>query len=48
MIVRFVVGAELPEKIKTMTLSYTFFEAPDSEDVVFSNKSTVEAIDAKG
>ncbi len=48
MIVRFVVGSELPEKIKTMTLSYTFFEAPDSKDVVFSNESTVEAIDAKG
>lgn len=48
MIVRFVVGSELPEKIKTMTLSYTFFEAPDSNDVVFSNESTVGAIDAKG
>lgn len=48
MVVRFVVGSELPEKIKTMTLSYTFFEAPDSRDVVLSNESTVEAIDAKG
>ncbi len=31
--VRFVVDAELPEKIKTMTLSYTFFEVPDTEQV---------------
>ena len=30
MVVRFVVDAELPEKIKTMTLSYTFFEAPEN------------------
>lgn len=48
MIVRFVVGSELPEKIKTMTLSYTFFEAPDSDDVVFSGKSTAQALDTKG
>ena len=31
MVVRYVVGSELPEKITTMTLSYTFFKA--SEDV---------------
>ena len=33
MVVRFVVDAELPEKISTMTLSYTFFKALN-EDVV--------------
>jgi cytochrome c oxidase assembly protein subunit 11 len=48
MIVRFVVDSELPENIKTVTLSYTFFEAPDSKDVVFSNESTVETIDVEG
>ncbi len=48
MIVRFVVGSELPENIKTMTLSYTFFEAPDSEDVVLSDRDTVRAKDTKG
>ncbi|MEM6998808.1 MAG: cytochrome c oxidase assembly protein [Pseudomonadota bacterium] len=32
--VRFVVDANLPEKIKMMTLSYTFFEVPESERVV--------------
>ncbi len=30
MIVRFVIDTELPEKISTMTLSYTFFRAPES------------------
>ena len=28
MLVRFVVGPEMPEKISTLTLSYTFFQAP--------------------
>ena len=45
--VRFVVGTNLPEEIKTMTLSYTFFEATDSEDVA-ANDSTVEALNNKG
>lgn len=48
MVVRFVVGAELPDKIKTMTLSYTFFEAPDSNNVAQADKSTVKANDTKG
>jgi cytochrome c oxidase assembly protein Cox11 len=33
MIVRFVVDAKLPEKIETMTLSYTFFLATGKDDV---------------
>lgn len=32
MIVRFVVETGLPEKISTLTLSYTFFVAPESKD----------------
>ena len=43
MIVRFVVGTELPEKISTMTLSYTFFVAPDSNDVEISDTNPVIA-----
>lgn len=31
MIVRFVVGSDLPEKISTLTLSYTFFVSPQQE-----------------
>jgi cytochrome c oxidase assembly protein subunit 11 len=34
MIVRFVVEVDLPEKISTLTLSYTFFVAPDSAEVI--------------
>jgi cytochrome c oxidase assembly protein subunit 11 len=34
MVVRFVVETDLPKKISTLTLSYTFFVAPESEDVV--------------
>ncbi|MEC7875754.1 MAG: cytochrome c oxidase assembly protein, partial [Pseudomonadota bacterium] len=34
MIVRFVVDSDLPEKISTMTLSYTFFKALNENDVV--------------
>ncbi len=33
MVVRFVVEADLPKKISTLTLSYTFFVAQESEDV---------------
>ncbi len=33
MVVRFVVEADLPKNISTLTLSYTFFVAPDSRDV---------------
>ena len=36
MVVRYVVGSDLPEKITTMTLSYTFFKA--SEDNVAITK----------
>ena len=46
MIVRFVVDSELPETIKTMTLSYTFFKALDS-DAVVSDTSPAKAIDTK-
>jgi cytochrome c oxidase assembly protein subunit 11 len=48
MIVRFVVDSELPKKISTMTLSYTFFRAPDSNDVTVSDKKSVKAINTKG
>ncbi|MCZ6804010.1 MAG: cytochrome c oxidase assembly protein [Proteobacteria bacterium] len=47
MIVRFVVGSELPEKIKIMTLSYTFFLAPDSDDAAVSSTKAVKAINSK-
>ncbi|MEE8379526.1 MAG: cytochrome c oxidase assembly protein [Gammaproteobacteria bacterium] len=33
MVVRFVVEADLPENISTLTLSYTFFVAPEPEDI---------------
>ena len=33
MLVRFVVNADLPKDISTMTLSYTFFEVPGSDNV---------------
>ena len=38
MIVRFVVDSDLPEKISTMTLSYTFFKALSENDVVSNVK----------
>ena len=38
MVVRFVVDADLPEKISTMTLSYTFFKALNENDVVSNVK----------
>ena len=47
-IVRFVVDTELPKKISTMTLSYTFFRVPDSNDVTASDKKAVKAINAEG
>jgi len=47
MIVRYVVGSELPENISTMTLSYTFFKAPESDDVAVSEKESVKAISSK-
>lgn len=48
MIVRFVVGAELPQKISTMTLSYTFFVAPDSDGVAMSDTESVKVVNTKG
>jgi len=36
MIVRFIVGSELPEDILIMTLSYTFFLVTDNTDVALS------------
>ena len=43
MVVRFVVDADLPEKISTMTLSYTFFKALTGDDVVskVENKTAI-------
>ena len=38
MVVRFVVDSDLPEKISTMTLSYTFFKALNENDVVSNVK----------
>jgi len=48
MVVRYVVGSELPENISTMTLSYTFFKAPDSDDVAATETESVKAISSKG
>jgi cytochrome c oxidase assembly protein Cox11 len=31
--VRFVVDSKMPEKIETLTLSYTFFLAPGKNDI---------------
>lgn len=39
MLVRFVVDSKLPEKISTMTLSYTYFMAPDSDAKVSHKES---------
>jgi cytochrome c oxidase assembly protein subunit 11 len=48
MIVRFVVGTELPEKISTMTLSYTFFQSLDKTDVAASRTKAAKAMKTKG
>ncbi len=42
--VRFVVDAELPDKIQTMTLSYTFFEVTDVGQVATKTKTTKDNI----
>ncbi len=42
MIVRFVVGSELPEDILVMTLSYTFFQVSDNADVAISGTKAVK------
>lgn len=39
--VRFIVDSDLPEKIKMMTLSYTFFELPESEQVATKNNKSI-------
>lgn len=42
MLVRFVVGNELPDKISTMTLSYTFFMAPEDKQTADRKENTTE------
>ncbi|MBL1142215.1 MAG: cytochrome c oxidase assembly protein [Proteobacteria bacterium] len=42
MIVRFVVGSQLPEDILIMTLSYRFFQVPDNADVAISDTKAVK------
>ena len=37
MVVRFVVGAGLPQKVRRMTLSYTFFELPEASGLSAEN-----------
>jgi cytochrome c oxidase assembly protein subunit 11 len=37
MVVRFIVGSELPEDILIMTLSYTFFQVSDNAEVAISD-----------
>ncbi|HIF51178.1 MAG TPA: cytochrome c oxidase assembly protein [Thiotrichaceae bacterium] len=44
MIVRFIVGSELPEDILIMTLSYTFFLVTDNADVAASDTKAVKTI----
>ena len=39
--VRFIVDADLPDKIKMMTLSYTFFELPESKQVANNNNKRI-------
>tara|TARA_R110002072_G_scaffold21902_7_gene77225 strand:+ start:1588 stop:2166 length:579 start_codon:yes stop_codon:yes gene_type:complete len=48
MVVRYVVGSELPENISTMTLSYTFFKAPGSDDVAVSAIKSAKTMSTKG
>ncbi len=42
MIVRFIVGSELPEDILVMTLSYKFFQVLDNADVAVSDIKAVK------
>jgi len=42
-IVRFVVGSELPEDILIMTLSYTFFHVADKAEVAVADTKAVKA-----
>ena len=48
MIVRYVIGSELPQDISTMTLSYTFFKSPDSNDVATTVIKTDRTISTQG
>jgi cytochrome c oxidase assembly protein subunit 11 len=47
MVVRYVIGPELPEDISIMTLSYTFFRSLDDSDVAVSETKSIEAIKTK-
>ena len=40
MLVRFVVGPELPDDISTLTLSYTFFQAPETNSAALQAVKT--------
>ncbi len=42
MLVRFVVDSNLPKKISTLTLSYTFFMAPGTDEVVYHGPGAVD------
>ncbi len=47
MVVRFIVGSELPKDILVMTLSYTFFLVPDNVAVTVSDTKAVKATKTK-
>ena len=48
MLVRFVVDSKLPEKISTMTLSYTYFMAPDSNTEVSHKEELNDKVAKQG
>ena len=47
MLVRFVVNSDLPKDISTMTLSYTFFKAPGSDNVAHQERPVKNSTDEK-
>lgn len=47
MLVRFVINADLPKDISTMTLSYTFFMAPGSDNVAHQQSPVKNSTDEK-
>jgi cytochrome c oxidase assembly protein subunit 11 len=47
MVVRFVVGSQLPEDVLIMTLSYTFFQVSDGAEVTVSDKKEVNVLKTK-